>query len=146
MSKNPTSLLLVMVQALSLTVIFLSGPVIPGNPFAFILLILSALPGFWALWTMRKSRFQITAEVNTAAKLIKNGPYHYIRHPMYSSLLVFTLILVINHFTFIRLLSWLILFFDLFIKLHYEESLLEKHFHQYKEYEKQTKKLIPGVY
>ncbi|MCL4415823.1 MAG: isoprenylcysteine carboxylmethyltransferase family protein [Actinobacteria bacterium] len=147
MSRNPLSLSLVMVQGLSIIFIFLTGPVLLENFFLFILEIAALALGAWSVLTMsHKSRVSITPEVAPGGKLITEGPYTHIRHPMYTSLLILTLILVINFFTWQRLVFWIILLIDLIIKLHYEESVLEKHFYNYQEYQQKTKKLIPFIY
>ncbi len=147
MSKNPLSLSLVMVQGLSIIFIFLTGPVLIENFFLFILEIVALALGAWSVLAMsHKSKISITPEVAPGARLITEGPYTHIRHPMYTSLLVLTLILVINFFSWQRLVFWFILLIDLIIKLHYEESVLEKHFYNYKDYQQKTKKLIPFIY
>lgn len=146
MSNNPISLSLVFVQSLSLIFLFITGPVISANPLYFLLQILLMIVGVWSIWEMRKSRFQVTSDIGKDSRLVKTGPYKYIRHPMYAVILAFTFILILNTFSYIRLASWLILFSDLLFKLSYEETLLEKHFHDYHSYQKHTKKFIPGIY
>jgi len=147
MSKNPMSLLLVLIQGLSIIYIFLSGPVLVQNSLLIIFEIIALILGGWAISVIfYKSKIHITPEVPAGAKLVTSGPYALIRHPMYSSLLLLTLVLVINLFTWQRLIFWIILLLDLTIKLTYEEQVLEKHFHEYKDYQKKTKKIIPRIY
>jgi protein-S-isoprenylcysteine O-methyltransferase Ste14 len=54
--------------------------------------------------------------------------------------------MIINFFSWVRLVFWLILLIDFMLKISLEEQILEKHFHGYKAYQKRTKKLIPGIY
>lgn len=147
MSKNPISLSLVLTQGLSIIYIFMTGPVIIQNYLLIAVEVIALILGLWSVSIIAyKSKIHATAEVPLGAKLVVDGPYSFIRHPMYASLLLFTLSLVVNSFTFLRLIFWIILLLDLLLKLEYEEQLLEKHFHAYKEYKKRTKKLIPYIY
>jgi protein-S-isoprenylcysteine O-methyltransferase Ste14 len=147
MSKNPMSLSLVLIQGLSIIYIFMTGPVIIQNPFLIIFEVIALILGVWSVSIMiYKSKIHVTPEVAVGAKLVESGPYKFIRHPMYSALLLLTLAFIINLFTWERLFFWIILFLDLMLKITYEEQILERHFHGYKEYSKKTKKLIPQIY
>lgn len=147
MSKNPLSLSLVMVQGLSIIFLFLTGPVIIENIFLFIIELAAFFLGAWSVLDMsHKSKVQVTPDVAPGARLITEGPYKKIRHPMYTSLLLFTLVLIINFYTWQRLVFWIILLVDLIVKVHYEEAILEKYFTGYREYQKKTKKLIPWIF
>lgn len=65
---------------------------------------------------------------------------------MYSALLLLTLAMVLEEFSYWRGLVWLTLFVDLYFKLRYEETLLVQTFPEYPEYQKHTHQLIPGVF
>jgi len=141
------SLSLVLIQGLSIIYIFISGPVVIQNPVLIIFEIIALILGGWAVSIIiYKSKIHVTPEVPIGANLVTKGPYALIRHPMYTSLLLLTLVLIVNLFTWQRLIFWVILLLDLMIKLNYEEKILEKHFHGYRDYQKKTKKLIPRIY
>ncbi len=147
MSRNPKSLLLVFTQALMLIYLFLSGPVAPRNIIVGTLEILGIILGLWALWTMRISTFQITPDVAPGSVLVTNGPYSFIRHPMYTAVLLIAFGLLLNEFNILRLVATIILVIDLIIKTIYEEQLLLKHFKkEYEDYQKKTKRFIPFIY
>jgi len=65
---------------------------------------------------------------------------------MYSALLLVTLALVLDTFTWLRLIFWLVLLVDLLIKLHYEERLLIACYPGYTTYQQQAKRLLPLLY
>jgi protein-S-isoprenylcysteine O-methyltransferase Ste14 len=79
-------------------------------------------------------------------ELIERGPYHYVRHPIYTGFLLMALGTAILHarsseFVFVGLLLA-----GLWFKLHAEEALLTRHFPDaYPEYRRRVKALIPYV-
>lgn len=102
--------------------------------------------GVWAIAAMRPGKFNIVPDVISGGRLVVRGPYRYVRHPMYAGLLLVTLPLLIDTFTILRLSVWILLCADLLLKLTYEEKLLATHFPDYVLYQKETKRLIPGVW
>ena len=79
-------------------------------------------------------------------QLVERGPYRFVRHPIYSSLLLmcFGAALVTNRL--VPLLSLALIFIGFLIKLRQEERLLRRHFpEQYPAYQRRTKMLIPFV-
>jgi len=146
-SRNPKSLLLVFAQSLLLLYLFLSGPVVPNNLVSGILEVVGVGLGLWSIYAMRITTLQITADVPPDSNLISDGPYKFIRHPMYLGVLLVALGLLINVDTPLRILAFLLLAFDIIIKANYEEMLLIKYFKEgYKDYQQKTKKFIPFVY
>ncbi len=108
--------------------------------------LLAFFLGLVSLYESQKSRFSIFPEVKQQAILLKTGPYRIIRHPMYTSILLFFIPTLINNFTLYSLFVYLILLIDLVLKLHYEERLLMDAFSNYAEYKKETFKLVPFLY
>jgi protein-S-isoprenylcysteine O-methyltransferase Ste14 len=137
---------LVFFQFLLLALIFVTGPNIPKNIFLLGLFSAGLIVGILAVWNMRVSKLRVNPEIANGSKLVTDGIYKYIRHPMYLGLLLIALSLVLNYFTFPRIIFFDLLVLNQLIKLSYEEKLLEKHFKDYKEYQKRTKKLIPYIY
>jgi protein-S-isoprenylcysteine O-methyltransferase Ste14 len=137
---------LVVIQLTVLLLFALTGPWIARSTFWLLLEGLGGVLGLWSVWTMRIGNFNIRPEVKATSRLVRRGPYRWIRHPMYTALLLVTLALLLERFTPWRLLYWLILLVDLLIKLRYEETLLTAHFDEYAAYCRQTKRLLPLVY
>ncbi len=93
-----------------------------------------------------KFRFNIFPQLLKNSLFITSGPYKIVRHPMYTSIIFITLIWIINEFSIIRLMAWLLLIFVLNGKTLYEEKILQKEFPEYYEYQAKTKRLIPFLY
>jgi protein-S-isoprenylcysteine O-methyltransferase Ste14 len=113
---------------------------------ALIVLGISILLAFWSIYTMQRSKLKIFPEPSEDAILITEGPYRYIRHPMYTSVLLGCLGFILIYFNFIRLTFFVVLFIDLLVKLHLEEAMLKRKFERYQNYIETTNKLIPLIY
>ena len=146
MKISAKSIILVLVQFLSIYWIFHLTPSSRFNSFSTSLVLLGVFISLWGIFVMRKSTLRITPEVAKSARLIKNGPYKFIRHPMYTGLIIACFGALIAEITFIKIVFYTILLTDLVIKLKYEEGILEKHFSEYKEYREKTFKLLPFIY
>ncbi len=121
----------------------ITGPVLASSGIYFGLELLGVALGVWALVTMTIRNLNVLPDIRAGSRLIRHGPYRYIRHPMYSALLLMTLALILDAYSMERLMMWILLVGDLWVKLMYEEKLLGQHFGEYQDYQKHTKRLIP---
>lgn len=101
--------------------------------------------GIWAIVTMRL-RVSVFPDVRSDQRLYTGGPYRYIRHPMYTAVLVTVLAWASNRPDEISVSLWVVLCVDLLLKLQYEEQRLLGRFDDYAAYMLRTKRLIPFVY
>ncbi len=136
----------VAVQFLCLGLIAITGPLIAGDPVLLAAEMLGIFLGLWAIWVMRIGKFNITPTVMTGAKLVEAGPYRFIRHPMYASLLLATVPLVLDHFSTLRFAIWIVLLADLVLKLRHEERLLAAEVDGYSSYIQRSKRLLPLIF
>ncbi len=123
----------------------LTGEIIPSDKIYFTFLILTLIPGIWAIYVFR-FRFSIFPDIKEGQTLNTFGPYKFIRHPMYTSVISLTLIWVINNLSLLRFIVWSALVIVLIIKLKYEEKLLTEKFPEYSYYMKNSKMLFPFLY
>ncbi len=124
----------------------LTGSLIPESWSLRGILIVGGLVGIWALHTMGIHHLRIFPEVSEQGRLVVNGPYRWVRHPMYTSVLSVTFSWMMIDPVWFRIGLWVILFGVLWIKLEYEEKLLTKQFPSYSSYQRQTYRLIPFVF
>jgi protein-S-isoprenylcysteine O-methyltransferase Ste14 len=108
-----------------------------------ILYVISFGLGIWAVITMKIGNFNIVPDVKPDSILITELPYKYIRHPMYTSVILFGLGLMLSAYSNFTLSIWLILVVVMFVKAKYEEFLLIKRFPDYRKYCVNTKAFIP---
>ena len=141
-----SSFLLVAMQIACLIVLMITGPVFNFESSAIYLLFFSLFLGSWAIMVMLPSKLNIFPEVSKGATLIQKGPYRYIRHPMYLSLILLMISLLWMHFAWYRLLISILLLIDLIIKIEYEERILIRDLAGYKTYKGVTYRLVPCVY
>ena len=134
------------IQFVCLALLITTGPWIAASMEFLVLEMLGIFFGFWALLTMKLRNLSVLPEIKPNSFLQTGGPYRWVRHPMYSALLLVMLVLVLEEFTYWRGLVWLILSLDLFLKLQYEEELLVNEFSEYRVYQSKTSKLIPWIW
>lgn len=133
------------VQFICLGWMFATGPWVAKTPELFLIEMLGGVLGMWALWTMKPRHLSALPEIKPQSPLQTGGPYRWIRHPMYTAVLLFTLALVVEEFSPLRWMVWCILVVDLYLKLQYEEKLLMKAFPDYRYYQAHSHKLIPWI-
>lgn len=113
---------------------------------SFIIAALAILLGLAAMLAMTKPTLTVMPEVARGAELSTNGPYKYIRHPMYLALILLGLAMLVQDFTYIRLGVYVALIILLIFKSRYEERLLAAHYRTYATYQKKTYRFIPKIY
>lgn len=138
--------LLVFLQFLFIGLIVVSSPITQLKWWVIVFIILGVLLGLWAIQTIRLGNFNISPLPKPGGNMIAHGPYHFIRHPMYTAILLVCWPLVIAHFSWWKLGFVVALTLVLVVKLHLEESFLKKAFAAYREYSRTSKKLIPFVW
>ncbi len=100
----------------------------------------------WARWTLAGNwSSDVTFKQNH--ELIRTGPYRFVRHPIYSGLLVMCLGTALAAG---KIHSWLalpVMALAFWIKLKQEERLMLLHFpDDYPAYQKQVKALVPFIF
>ena len=102
---------------------------------------------FWAIQTLGKF-FRTTVMIQEGHRVVKNGPYRYVRHPSYTGLLLATIGVAIGMGNWIGLILMVaIVFIALQKRIILEEKVLQKSLgEEYRSYIKDTKRLIPFIY
>lgn len=106
---------------------------------------LGLLIAIWARRTLA-GNWSATVTFKQDHELIECGPYRYVRHPIYTGILLMCVGTAICKDRLAGLLGVAILSVGFWIKLQQEEVLMRNHFPaEYPSYEKRVKRLIPFV-
>jgi protein-S-isoprenylcysteine O-methyltransferase Ste14 len=114
------------------------------GPVTIALQIAAALLMLWARFTFGLRSFHGTANP-TEGGLVTNGPYKYLRHPIYAAILYFFCGALAAHFSLINAALAVLAAGMLFTRMLAEEALLAQAYPNYVEYSKKTKRIIPFV-
>lgn len=114
------------------------------QPIAIALIALAVVVLFIAVINLRKA---LTASPipKADAALIQAGIYKYIRHPMYTAVIMIGGGIMLNNPTLFTIIAWVALIIVLLNKAHYEDKLLlSKHLNAAK-YQKDTGTFLPKL-
>lgn len=100
----------------------------------------------WAMAIMGPRQATMTPEVKSDARLVSTGPYRYIRHPMYTALLLFCGGFLGVAITLWKAMVYLALACVLISKIAVEEKALRERFEEYAVYTKRTWRLLPLIW
>jgi len=110
------------------------------------LFAISIALGIWTLTVNRPGNFNVIPEPKEDGTLVTQGPYQWIRHPMYTSLLLFAAGCAVVIDGWWAWYTWGALLVILWFKSEVEEHLLIKHFPHYAAYRQQSKRFVPWVW
>ena len=145
-SHSRLSLVLVATQFLLIALIMFAGPLWPTHWARNGMMVLGGVIALWAFLAMGFGNIRAFPEIPQHGWLVVHGPYRWVRHPMYTSVLVITLAWVLEHPLPVRMALWVGLVVTLWVKLRYEEQLLLARFPGYAEYRRRTKRIIPFLW
>ena len=115
------------------------------NPISIIIQVCAVGLMIWARLTFGVRSFNATANA-TKGKLVTNGPYHWLRHPIYASLIYFFIASIISFPLIETIIAVSLIIVGLFVRMILEEKSLLAAYDDYAEYSKQTKRIIPFVF
>lgn len=139
--------LLFSAQVIAMVFCFIPLSLTWPKPLTMMLLALLALLTLWVLVVNRLGNWSVFPKPLSNAKLVTSGPYGLVRHPMYSTMLLFGLTCVIHNQTLTSVSSLLALGVILRMKAGYEEQFLLEKFEEYPGYMRRvSKRFIPGVF
>ena len=121
------------------------------NPLAFWIGVVCFGVGLWLFYRSHAdlgTNWSVTLQIREQHRLIKEGVYRRIRHPMYTSLFLYAIGQLLVLPNWIAGPSYLVTFGILFaLRLEAEERMMLEEFgDEYRSYKNQTKRIIPGVW
>lgn len=117
----------------------------PTLPLAGLLVLLGLLVGGWALASNRPGNFNIVPDPKPGAQLVQHGAYRWMRHPMYTALMLGAAGLVAASGSFWAGVAWIALVIVLGNKAELEEALMAEAHEGYADYAARTWRFLPWV-
>jgi len=102
--------------------------------------------GVLALSKNQLGNFNVRPIIKENCSLITTGIYSYIRHPMYTSVLVSMFGVLLIDMNIFKIIIYAVLLLNILVKMFYEESLWLCKSQEYLLYTKNTKRLIPYIF
>ena len=102
-----------------------------------------------AVWTLAHNRlgnFNIRPTPKPCGVLVTTGPYHWIRHPMYTSVLLGAGALAWTSSAVAACVAWSALVIVLLLKSRLEERWMQQKHPGYVAYARRTKRLLPWLF
>lgn len=142
----------VAVQAVLLLLLFIAPPM--GGPWPYpdgfrlvgwACIAVGTMTLGWSAWNLGRSLTPFPRPVDDG-RLVTTGAYRFVRHPIYSGVLVIALGLALLTMSPLRLAIAGVLFVFFNLKARREERWLEEKYADYAAYRKRVKRFIPWIY
>lgn len=101
--------------------------------------------GVWTLAHNRPGNFNVHPEPHARGRLVTGGPYRYMRHPMYTAVLLFAAAETAAYMDPWKLLASALLFAVLLGKARIEEHRLAERYPEYPAYAARVKRFVPWL-
>ncbi|MBB3204847.1 protein-S-isoprenylcysteine O-methyltransferase Ste14 [Rhodopirellula rubra] len=135
--------ILVVLQFTTAAALVLTANDVLNSPTAITSIIAGALLGVWAWVSFGLKKITVMPELKSDAELVTAGPYRFIRHPMYTAVVLFCFGFLLTSPSMWKVATWILLIAVVSAKARIEESFLCKRFPQYPDYIKRTGRFIP---
>lgn len=142
--KSYSSHILVLLQGIFLVLCcFPVGWYNAGSPWFLLLCAGGTALGLVVLYYNRPRNFSVYPEVREGAVLITDGPYRYIRHPMYTALITMMVGIACYNGHWINYVGVIGIVMVVTTKAFREERVLPEVFPEYEPYKSGTKRFVP---
>ena len=139
------SILGLIVMIVGIVGLYKIGVLFTGQPIAIALQVLAVALLIWARITFGVRSFHAAANP-TAGGLVTTGPYHFIRHPIYTAACLFGWAGIIVHLSLAGVAFGVLLFLGAMVRMLSEERLVKQRYPEYLDYSRVTKRMIPHVF
>jgi protein-S-isoprenylcysteine O-methyltransferase Ste14 len=144
MSYKTLSVIATIVLVVAVVTLVLTRGLFSVSPVVIVIQILAACLMIWARVTFGLRSFHAAANP-TKGGLVTTGPYHYIRHPIYSAVLIFCSAGVIANLSVVHVLLGVVIVAGTATRILCEERLVLEKYPEYADYAKKTRRIIPHV-
>lgn len=115
------------------------------SPVVVAVQVLAVVLMVWARATFGRRSFHAAANP-TEGGLVTSGPYRFIRHPIYTAVVLFSLAGVLAHPSLPAAGLELTVFLGALVRMLLEERLLRASYPEYAGYAARTSRMLPGIF
>jgi protein-S-isoprenylcysteine O-methyltransferase Ste14 len=123
----------------------LAGAVVSANLVVLALQMMAVGLMIWARVTFGRRSFHAAAQP-TGGGIVTNGPYRFVRHPIYASVCLFAWACGLGHLSVIALGMAAVVTVGAALRMLLEERLLRQQYPEYAEYARRTKRMVPYLF
>ncbi len=142
MTWKRASLVAYLAAALCLAWLVLKGAILGNGPVTIGIQVAAAALMVWARVTFGRRSFHATANP-TGGGLVTNGPYRYVRHPIYAAALYFLWAGIAAHPSAAHAIAAFAATAALALRMLAEETLIVSKYPEYAEYASRTRRVAP---
>jgi protein-S-isoprenylcysteine O-methyltransferase Ste14 len=99
----------------------------------------------WARVTFGRRSFHLAANP-TEGGLVTTGPYRFIRHPIYTGIVLIVTASLASHLSWSASLAASLVFGGTLLRIYCEETLVVQRYPEYREYQTKTWRMIPFLF
>jgi protein-S-isoprenylcysteine O-methyltransferase Ste14 len=121
-----------------------TGSLLGRGPVTIGLQVAAFLVMIWARLTFGVRSFHYAANP-TEGGLVTTGPYRYVRHPIYSAILLFVWTGIAANLSPVSVALGLVVTAMLWLRIAFEEPLVRQRYPEYAEYARRTKRVVPFI-
>jgi len=140
-----SSLLVLLLAVMGLTFLIFNNIILATHPAGLIIQVLAVGLMIWARVIFGIRSFHAAANT-TKGRLVTNGPYRWLRHPIYAAIIYFVWAGVLSHIFIDAIAAVALITVCLIIRMFIEEQFLMTAYDEYRAYSKLTFRLIPFLF
>jgi protein-S-isoprenylcysteine O-methyltransferase Ste14 len=139
------SILGYLTMVVGLVALLLTHRVFSFSPFVIAPQIAGVALMIWARITFGRRSFHLAANP-TKGGLVTTGPYHFIRHPIYTGVCLFVTAGAIAHLSWLTFFLCALVWGGSLLRIYCEERLILTSYPAYQLYAAKTPRMIPFVF